>query len=66
MGEFWGPRDEAKKEEAVGVVLEIKKPQEPVDFINFRFSSEMCHKNIQVFSDGKEVKKTVKGNWRCI
>ena len=44
----------------MGVIPGIKKPQELVDF---RFSSEMGHKSIQVLGNGKEIKRTVEGNW---
>ena len=40
LRELWGSRSEVKKE-TLGVVAEVKKLQEPVDF---RFSSEMCRK----------------------
>ena len=38
------------------VVEEIKNPEEPVVF---RFSSDICYKQIQVLSNGKEIKKAI-------
>ena len=65
MRKLRGTVSEPKKEgETVDIVPDVKKSQEPVEF---RFSSEMCHKGIQVLSNGKEVKRIVAaGNWRSI